>query len=448
MINQDSELTAKIWKQILLNSKLNAYRIAKKTGIDKTYLSKLMNGVIAKPGKDKLSKIAQVLNIEVAKLQQIFSDPVTAIQELGLENIVSNSLPPIKSQEDWGAAPDGIICYHRETEIHQIKQWILDRHCRLVTLFGLGGIGKTTVAIEVARQLRGEFDYVLWRTLDHVSLIETLIQDALCLFGNPKPKLNTVQQITELLQYLRSHRCLIILDGVETILATGKSLHPYEYAYRAYGELFRQIAQSKHQSCLLLVSSEKPRDLAIWESSSALIHSYQLQGSTQVSYRILEDKQIPYSAAWNELISAYRGHPSALKIVATLINELFNGDVAEFLRQNTLFIGDLSSVLHQQYERLGDRERQILHTIAEADKPLSLQELNREYNSKLKCSEIMDCLNSLKRRSLLDTVAELTNSSESDSFLENKQQNPQNFYSVQPIVGKYIKCLSTGQQLK
>jgi transcriptional regulator with XRE-family HTH domain len=424
--NQDHEHSTNTFKQLLSKRKTTAYQIAKKTGIDKTYLSKLSSGAIAKPGKDKLIKIAQALNIELEQLQKVFSEPEEVIEEFGLDNMQSNFSQVITPLQDWGSAPTAIVCYERSTEINTIKQWIEEQDCRLVTLFGLGGIGKTTVAMEIARQLKSEFDYVFWRTLSEVSLIEIIIQDALRLFSNKKPPITITHQITKLLQYLQKHRCLLILDGIETILATGSSLQPYQNGCQAYGELLRQVAQKQHQSCLLLVSDEKPRDIAIWESTSALIHSYQLQGSTKVGYRILADKQIPQSSAWNELITVYQGHPLALKIVATLINELFNGDVSQFLRQNTLFLGDLQFILHQQYQRLGDREKNILKTLAETDKPLSLQELTLQYATQLRCSEIMNCLNSLKRRSLL----------------EIDQNNRVSFYSIQPVVRKYIKSQS------
>jgi transcriptional regulator with XRE-family HTH domain len=424
--NQNRDRIAETFKQLLSKRNINAYRIAKETGIDKTYLSKLSSGAIAKPGNDKLIKIAQALDIELEQLEKVFNEPEMAIQEFGLDNIQLNDPQVVMQRQDWGSAPDSIICYERSTEINTIKEWIEEQDCRLVTLFGLGGIGKTTVAMEIARQLKSEFDYVFWRTLSDVSLIEIIIQDALRLFSNKKPPITITQQITKLLQYLQSHRCLLILDGIETILATGSSLQPYQNGYQAYGELLRQVAQKQHQSCLLLVSNEKPRDIAIWESTSASIHSYQLQGSTKVGYRILADKQIPQSSAWDELITVYQGHPLALKIVATLINELFNGDVSQFLRQNTLFLGDLQFILHQQYQRLSDHEKNILNTIAETDKPLSLQELTAQYATQLRCSQIMDCLNSLKRRSLL----------------EIDENNQLNFYSIQPVVRKYIKSQS------
>ncbi len=427
MINQNQNRVAQTFKQLLIKNNTNAYRISKQTGIDKTYLSKLSSGAIAKPGKDKLIKIAKVLNVAPDSLLKVFSEPEIAIQELGLEG-VNFPQPQVMTtpRQDWGAAPDGTVCYDRKTEINTIKQWIAVEGYRIVNLFGLGGIGKTTVAIEVAKQLESEFDYLFWRSLSNVSLIEIIIQDALRLLGTKPIEITISRQIGRLLYYLRTYRCLLVLDDVEAILAAGNSLQLYQNGHQLYGELFRQIAQSNHQSCLLLVGNEKPRDLAIWESASTLVSSLQLQGSESVCYEILKDKQLSESAAWDDLITAYRGHPLALKIVANIINELFNGNVGEFLRQNTLFLGDLQFILHQQYQRLSDIEQNILQVIAQTNKPQSLAELTTQFASQLRCSEIMGYLNSLKRRSLLEII----------------EINQTPFYHLQPVVQKYLQSQS------
>ncbi|MEG5139831.1 MULTISPECIES: hypothetical protein [Microcoleaceae] len=49
----------------------------------------------------------------------------------------------------------------------------------------------------------------------------------------------------------------------------------------------------------------------------------------------------------SQLIDLYRGNPLWLNIVATMIQDLFGGSVAEFLSYDTLFLGDLESLLHQ-----------------------------------------------------------------------------------------------------
>ena len=445
MTSQQNNLTIEIFQKLLQKNQTNAYRLSKENNINRAYLSKLFGGAITKPGAIKLAKIAQALEIKQEHLQLIFDAPELAIKKLNLENIELNTnLSQVKSPHDWGTAPDGTICYQRKREIEKIQQLIQLDCCRILTIFGMGGIGKTILTMEVARRLKTGFEHVFWRTLNNVSLPEMVIQDALKLFTRRKNKATIERQIVDLLQYLKNRRCLFILDGIETILAAGNSVTIYQNGHQIYGELFKQIAHTQHQSCLILVSSEKPRDIHTWESHSASIYSLQLQGSSSVCYEILKDKGMIQTPAWDELIEAYHQHPLAIRIVGSTIVELFDGDVAEFLRQNTLFLGDLEFMLHEQYYRLADAEKYIIDIIAQMNKPLSLQELSEQYATRLRCSEIINCLDRLKRRSLIEIVP-LAKSFQKGSTPPaiNSKVERINFYTIQPIVRKYITSQTT-----
>ena len=63
------------------------------------------------------------------------------------------------------------------------------------------------------------------------------------------------------LEYLREERALLVLDNLEVLLEEGQGMGRMRAGYEDYGRLLRQVAQTEHQSCLLLTSREKPRDL-------------------------------------------------------------------------------------------------------------------------------------------------------------------------------------------
>ena len=52
---------------------------------------------------------------------------------------------------------------------------MLQERCRLITLMGMGGIGKTSLSIKLARQVAKKFDCVIWKSLRDAPPIDETI---------------------------------------------------------------------------------------------------------------------------------------------------------------------------------------------------------------------------------------------------------------------------------
>jgi hypothetical protein len=66
---------------------------------------------------------------------------------------------------DWGEAPDTDGFIGRAEELAQLRGWLMEDHCRLVPILGMGGIGKTSQAARAARKVARSFGVVHWRSL-------------------------------------------------------------------------------------------------------------------------------------------------------------------------------------------------------------------------------------------------------------------------------------------
>ena len=201
---------------------------------------------------------------------------------------------------DLGDAPEISTFFDRTSELTTLENWILSR-TRLITILGLSGIGKTALTLQLIPQIQHEFDCIIWRSLHNAPPLQTLQTDLI--------KFLSQQQETELpdlINHFRSHRCLIILDDVQTIFSSGQLAGNYQPGYENYGAFFKQIAESCHNSCIILISWEKPREIAALESQQKNCQTLQLNSLGEAAREIFIEKGLLESEKWSELIELYR----------------------------------------------------------------------------------------------------------------------------------------------
>src|SRR5216683_1001017 len=233
---------------------------------------------------------------------------------------------------DWGDALDVPSFYGREQELALLSHWVLQERCRVVSLLGLGGIGKSALAVQVMHRLADQFDVVIFRSLRDAPSCEEVL-DA-CLQVLSPERLVLVPQSLErrlslLLEELRSWRVLLVLDNLESLLEEGEVRGRLRPGYEEYGRLLRLLAQTEHQSCLLLTSREKAAGLRAWEGKQAPVRSLRLSGlDLAACEQLLAEKETLGTAHEQARLAAvYAGNPLALKIVAETIADLFGGEI-------------------------------------------------------------------------------------------------------------------------
>jgi WD40 repeat protein len=345
-------------------------------------------------------KLQQIQAISPAMTGHITSLPTDA-EGIDAEGIIS--------QQDWGEAIDVSVFYGRIEELATLKHWIAGDRCRLVALLGMGGIGKTALSIKLAEQIQNEFEYVIWRSLRNAPPIKELLLSLIQFLSNQQE--NQIQlpqdvdgRISRLLYYLRSSRCLVLLDNAEAILQSCEHVGFYRDGYEGYGELLKRIGEVHHQSCLLLTSREKPEEVATLEGESLPVRSFSLTGLTLTEgQEILKAKGL-FGAQDenNRLVECYQGNPLALKIVATSVRELFVGNISEFLAQGTAVFDGIRLLLDQHFHRLSALERQIMYWLAINREPISLTELRADIIPPVSIVKLLEALEWLGRRSLIE----------------------------------------------
>jgi predicted ATPase/DNA-binding SARP family transcriptional activator len=104
----------------------------------------------------------------------------------------------------------------RQNELLEVRNRCLNPDCHLLTLVGAGGIGKTRLALEVARQYEREFQdgviFVSLAPLENPDLLEVTILEALGL------KVSGDQPQQKLIETLCEKHMLLVLDNFEHLL--------------------------------------------------------------------------------------------------------------------------------------------------------------------------------------------------------------------------------------
>ncbi len=308
---------------------------------------------------------------------------------------------------DWGEALDVPTFYGREGELATLAQWVVQERCRVVSVLGLGGMGKSALVTSAMRRLAVHFQVVLFRSLRDAPACETLVEECLkVLAPQPLPlaPADLEHHISLLLQHLREQRVLLVLDNLESLLLEGEVLGHLRPDYEGYARLLRSVAQTAHQSCLLLTSREKAAELRALEGRKTPVRSLRLLGlEASACEQLLAEHELlgsPQERA--RLVERYEGNPLALNIVAETIVELFGGEIAPFLEQGEVIFGSVRELLAEQFARLSAVEQTVLLWLAIMREPVTIEELLTVLVTPLSRAQVLEAVDGLRRRSLIE----------------------------------------------
>ena len=195
--------------------------------------------------------------------------------------------------QDWGDAPEVLGFVGRAQELTTLRGWVLDQHCRLVAILGMGGIGKTVLAAQLALDIAPGFQRLYWRSVRNALPFRDWSTGAIRFLSAEQivPPEDDAERLSVLVQLLREQRILLVLDNFETLLRPNDPDGSYRDGYAGYGSLLQTVAGVRHQSCLLVTSRETPVDLA--GLAGRAVRRLQLGGLGVAESRLLlADKQL------------------------------------------------------------------------------------------------------------------------------------------------------------
>jgi predicted ATPase len=257
----------------------------------------------------------------------------------------------------------------REFELAQIANLVEDPKCRLLTLTGAGGIGKTRLALETASQRQADFElggvFINMAPLGGRDQIVTAIADALGIV-----LYNASDRSIQLITRLRDKEVLIVLDNFEHLLSQADCV------------AFPRDLLAGTPLVKLLVTSREPLQLqSEWvfevkglpvpginavdspESSSAVKLFVQRARQTRSGFELKPEDR----SAVREICQLVDGMPLAIELAAAWTRTLTCAEIAREIQSNVNFLTTSS-------RDMTERHRSIRATIEHSWKLLSSEE--------------------------------------------------------------------------
>ena len=264
-----------------------------------------------------------------------------------------------------------IMMVGRETVVREVSEKL--REERFITLFGPGGIGKTTIALAVGRAVTEEFDGKV-HFVDLESLIDPQhVAGAVAKSLGLVPKSNDPR--LELVDLVRSRKLLIILDSCEHVIEEVASFAEqlYQETERVYLlATSRELLKVRGEHCFRVLPLDCPPDGSEQTANAVLrypaVQLFVQRVAARTAGFVLDDEEAPFAA---EMCRKLDGIPLAIELAAGQVATL--GLKNTIARLGLLKLGRRSVVARHQtlkatfdwsYNLLSDGERIVFRRVA------------------------------------------------------------------------------------
>lgn len=312
----------------------------------------------------------------------------------------------LRSYHNLKQSPKITKFYGRTTELSTLSQWLENPNTRLISILGITGIGKSTFVKHFINTHTLPVDAIIWKNLKFSPSLDSIFTEILTELDPDNQLINTQGLLNQALELFTKKRCLIILDNLQDIFMPQQLAGHYQPEYQNYQTFFQMITEIEHQSCIMLISQEKCQEMISLDPELYPSHCLELFGLGEfypTDYS-LKKGEVKDEEAWLKLINLYEGNPRFLQYVTTLIKDVFDGDISEFIKEDCLILTeDIKSIFDSIWLRLSDVEKNMLLEWSKQNQPMSRDDIKQFLS--VSSTDIINGLQSLNKRFLLTPLS-------------------------------------------
>lgn len=277
-----------------------------------------------------------------------YKDGVDYIHKDDIDNTAEQKNPssPTIAETDIDIEDSNLRWVGRAEQISDLRQNLLDE-LRIISIVGITGIGKTSLAIRLSVDEHiSNFLTPSWvrfydaptKTFDVVA--QQVLGEKLA--AQPQLQQDREALLEAMINELQICPILLIIDMLEAVLISdGKGSHCWQEGESIFGDFLDRIILAENMPSRVILTSQYSLPVLAQGRYDERLRQVNLKGLTEEeSLRLFERWQVKINNNQTEdflirIRNIYEGHPLALKLIAgDIINEPYEGDIEAFWEDN------------------------------------------------------------------------------------------------------------------